>query len=146
MIGFFIALLSGAMMSVQGVWNTGVTKQTSLWVANGFVQITAFAVCMAGWFLEGRHSVLELLKVSPKYYLLGGILGACITWTVIQSMSSLGPAKATMLIVIAQLAVSYLIELAGIFGVERTGFVWHKLIGVLIMAGGIVLFQWGSES
>ena len=45
MIGFFIALLSGAMMSIQGVFNTQVTKTTGVWVSNGWVQITAFAVC-----------------------------------------------------------------------------------------------------
>lgn len=28
MMGFFIALLSGALMSVQGVFNTDVTKST----------------------------------------------------------------------------------------------------------------------
>ena len=33
MIGFFIALLSGALMSVQGVFNTQVTKTTGMWVS-----------------------------------------------------------------------------------------------------------------
>ena len=35
MIGFFIALVSGALMSVQGVFNTQVTKTTGMWVSNG---------------------------------------------------------------------------------------------------------------
>ena len=34
MTGFLIALLSGALMSVQGVFNTQVTKTTGLWVSN----------------------------------------------------------------------------------------------------------------
>ncbi len=42
MAGFLIAILSGALMSIQGVFNTGVTKSSSIWVAAGFVQITAF--------------------------------------------------------------------------------------------------------
>ncbi len=41
MAGIVTALLSGALMSVQGVFNTGVTKQTSVWVASGWVQATA---------------------------------------------------------------------------------------------------------
>ena len=44
MMGFVIALISGALMSVQGVFNTDVTKATSIWVANCWVQITAFLV------------------------------------------------------------------------------------------------------
>ena len=46
MIGFLIALLSGALMSIQGVFNTNVTKQTSLWVSTGWVQFSAFLVCV----------------------------------------------------------------------------------------------------
>ena len=46
MTGFFIALLSGALMSVQGVFNTQVTKTTGMWVSNGWVQFSAFAVCL----------------------------------------------------------------------------------------------------
>ena len=29
-------------MSIQGVFNTEVTKQTSIWVSSGWVQLTAF--------------------------------------------------------------------------------------------------------
>ena len=45
MTGFIIALISGALMSIQGVLNTGVTKQTSIWVSAGWVQLTAFITC-----------------------------------------------------------------------------------------------------
>ena len=44
MIGFLIALISGALMSIQGVFNTGVTKQSGVWVTNSFVQLTGFLV------------------------------------------------------------------------------------------------------
>ena len=74
MIGFFIALISGALMSVQGVFNTQVTKASSIWVASAFVQISAFAVCMAAWFLTDRTSFATISKVEPKYMLLGGAI------------------------------------------------------------------------
>ena len=142
MWGILIALLSGALMSVQGVFNTELTKQTSLWVSTGWVQISAFLVCEAVWLFMGRESVGALMKVENKYILLGGVIGAFITVTVIQSMSSLGPAKAAMLIVIAQLAVAYLIELFGMFGVEKVDFQWRKLLGMAIAIAGIVIFKW----
>ena len=142
MWGILIALLSGALMSVQGVFNTELTKQTSLWVSTGWVQISAFLVCVAAWLFTGRESVGALMTVENKYILLGGVIGAFITVTVIQSMSSLGPAKAAMLIVIAQLAVAYLIELFGMFGVEKVDFQWRKLLGMAIAIAGIVIFKW----
>ena len=142
MIGFFIALLSGALMSIQGVFNTEVTKTTGMWVSNAWVQLTAFAVCLAAWLIAGRDDVMMLGKVEPKYLLLGGVIGAGITWTVIKSVDALGPARSALLIVVSQLAVAYLISLSGMFGMEKEPFSWRKLVGLLIAAGGIVLFQW----
>ena len=142
MIGFFIAMLSGALMSVQGVFNTKLTESTSLWVANAFVQFTAFLLCIAAWLVTDRSSLRSLFNVEPKYFLLGGVMGAFITLTVIKSMDSLGPAKAVMLIVIAQLIVAYLIELFGLFGVEKQPFVWRKAIGALVAIAGFIVFKW----
>ena len=129
-------------MSVQGVFNTKLTESTSLWVANAFVQFTAFLLCIAAWLVTDRSSMRSLFNVEPKYFLLGGVMGAFITLTVIKSMDSLGPAKAVMLIVIAQLIVAYLIELFGLFGVEKQPFVWRKAIGALVAIAGFVVFKW----
>ena len=142
MIGFFIALLSGALMSVQGVFNTQVTKTTGMWVSNAWVQVTAFAVCVIAWLIAGRDNVMTITKVEPKYVLLGGVIGAGITLTVIKSMEQLGPAKAALLIVIAQLIVAYVIELLGLFGVEKEPFSWVKAGGMLLALVGVGIFQW----
>lgn len=144
MWGIIVAIISGALMSVQGVFNTGVTKQTSTWLASAWVALSGFAVAFLLWaiFERNQASVMSLVKVDHKYMLLGGAIGAFITWTVITSMSNLGPAKAVLLIVISQLLVAYLIELFGLFGVEKTEFQWTKLFGVLASVVGFIIFQW----
>ena len=142
MWGIIVALISGALMSVQGVFNTELTKQTSLWVSTGWVQLSAFVVCVGAWLFTGREKVMALAQVDHKYILLGGVIGAFITVTVIQSMSSLGPAKAAMLIVIAQLGIAYVIELFGMFGVDKEPFEWRKVLGMAIAIVGIVIFKW----
>ena len=142
MIGFLIALLSGALMSIQGVFNTQVTKSSSIWVASAFVQFTALLVCLGAWLITDRSSLMAVFQVTPKYMLLGGVIGAFITYTVIQSMNSLGPAKAVMLIVVSQLAVAYLIELFGLFGTEKQPWEWRKAIGMAVAITGIIIFKW----
>ncbi len=140
--GIIIAIVSGALMSIQGVFNEGVTKQTSIWLSSSFVQLTAFIVCVAAWFITGRESSPSaLLTIDNKYMLLGGVFGALITYTVIRSMSALGPAQAVMITVTAQIVAAYLIELFGLFGVEKTDFQWQKLLGVAISVAGIILFK-----
>lgn len=142
MIGFFIALLSGALMSIQGVFNTQVTKASTIWVANVFVQFTALIVCLVVWFFTDRSALTAVVKADPKYMLLGGCIGAFITYTVIKSMDMLGPAKAVMLIVVAQLLVAYVIELFGMFGVEKQPLEVKKVIGMVLAIAGIVIFKW----
>lgn len=139
--GWIIALLAGALMSVQGVFNTKVTDTTGIWVANIFVQFTALLVCVIVWLLTDRSALLTVCKVEPKYMLLGGAIGAVITYTVIKSMDMLGPAKAVMLIVVSQLLIAYVIELLGMFGVEKQPLEWRKVIGMVIAVIGVILFK-----
>ena len=142
MVGILIAILSGILMSVQGVFNTDVTKQSSLWVANSWVQFTALAVCLAAWGISDRSSFAALWKVQPKYVLVGGVIGAFITLTVVKSMNTLGPAQAVLFIVVAQMITAYVIELLGWFGTEKADWSMQKLIGMVIAITGVVIFQW----
>lgn len=142
MTGILTALLSGALMSIQGVFNTQVTKATSLWVSTSFVQFSALLVCLCVWGLMDRQSFLSLMQVPNKWTLLGGVIGAFITVTVIKSMESLGPARSAMLIVISQLIIAYVIELFGWFGVEQQPLEMRKIIGMAIAIAGIVIFKW----
>ena len=141
MIGIFIALISGALMSIQGVFNTEVTNHTSIWVSSSWVQFSAMVVCLAAWLFKERLSFTKLWLVEPKYMLLGGVIGAFITYTVIKGMELLGPARSVMLIVVSQVLVAYLIELFGLFGVDKQPFSWRKMIGMAVAVAGIILFK-----
>ena len=142
MIGIVIAILSGVLMSVQGVFNTDVTEHSSLWVANCWVQATALAVCLAFWGITDRSSFGLLFDFRPKYVLLGGAIGAFITLTVIKSMDLMGPAQAVLFIVIAQMISAYLIELFGLFGSEKADWSIQKLVGMIVAIAGVIIFQW----
>lgn len=136
-----IAIISGALMSIQGVFNTQVTKTAGIWVGSAWVQFSALICCVLLWLVNGKDKVLTLFETTPAYTLLGGVIGAGITWTVIKSMESVGPAKATFFIVLTQLSVSYLIEVFGMFGVDRQPLEWKKVLGLLIALAGIGIFS-----
>ena len=82
MWGILVALLSGALMSLQGIFNTEVTKQSSIWAAAGWVQMTALVTCVVLYFVTGRGEIWGMFSIDRKYMLLGGVMGAFITWTV----------------------------------------------------------------
>jgi transporter family-2 protein len=131
-------------MSVQGVFNTRVMDSSNMWAATSWVHITALAASISIWFFTGREALLSVFDVSEKIYLFGGVIGAFITYTVIKGISDLGPAYATMFILLAQLVVSYMIEVFGLFGTEKVSFEWIKFIGVALMISGIVVFCRGG--
>lgn len=143
MFGMIISIVSGILMALQGVFNTQVTKQTSVWVSAAFVQFSALIVCLIAWVVTGREgSFGGILHVKPWYMLLGGVMGAFITYTVIVGMEQLGPARAVLFIISAQLIAAYLVELFGLFGSQKAGFDWTKLAGVIVFIAGIVIFKW----
>ena len=47
-----------------------------------------------------------------------------------------------MLIVISQLIIAYVIELFGMFGVDKQPFEWRRVLGMAVCIGGIILFKW----
>jgi transporter family-2 protein len=112
-----------------------------MWATNSWVHLSAFITSISIWFFTGRENLLSVFNVSNKLYLFGGVIGAFITFTVIRSISGLGPAYATMLILLAQLVASCIIEGFGLFGTEKMCFEWSKLIGVALMIAGIIVFQ-----
>ncbi len=141
MAGFFIAMISGALMSIQGVFNTDVTKSSSIWVASGFVQLTALVVCVIMWLVTGRPEIGGIIKTEPKIALLGGVLGAFITYTVVKSIEFMGTANAILVVVITQIAVAYLIEIFGLFGSKKCEFSWMRLGGLVLAIAGVAVFE-----
>lgn len=63
MFGIIAALLSGALMSIQGVFNTEVTKQTGTWLTNSFVQCTGFLVCLIIWFFKEKKKMNQPIEI-----------------------------------------------------------------------------------
>ena len=145
-MGWIISMLSGILMSLQGIFNTQVNEQTTLWVSTVWAQFSALIVCLLCWGYADRSSFMLLKEVTPRYMLAGGILGAGITVTVILGMKWIGPAQSTVFIVVAQMVFSWMAEKFGWFGVEKTPFSWLQLGGILLAAGGLIMIRMAGES
>lgn len=142
MWGIIFSIISGVAMSVQGVFNTQLTKKIGVWETTVLTQGIALLTALIVLFLAGDGS-FKNLRDANKLYLLAGVLGTVITFTVIQSMSDLGPAVAVATILVAQLIAAALINHFGWFGTEvvHTSVI-RQLIGVAVMITGIIIFKW----
>ena len=90
----------------------------------------------------GREPIGDLFRVKPWYLLLGGAIGAFITITVIWSMGRARPGEGGDADRHFPARSGVLIELFGLFGMEKTDFTVRKLLGMAVAVVGIVVFQW----
>ncbi|MBR3268681.1 MAG: DMT family transporter [Oscillospiraceae bacterium] len=143
MVGILAAALSGVLMSVQGVCNTGASKTAGLWTTGAFVSLTAGAVCLCIRLFAGRGEggFSALPEVQPRYLLLGGLFGALITGTVVFGISRLGTARAELVIVVAQLAAAYCISVFGWLQSEQEPFLWRKLLALCVALAGVIWYS-----
>ena len=142
-MGYLFAIISGICMSIQGVMNTRLSEKTGLFLANAYVQGTAFLISVLLVLFSQNNKFRGFSEVN-KFYLLGGLFGIIITLTVMLSVKGTSPAVAISSIVISQLVFAALIDAFGLMGTEKTDFGWNKYIGTALMTGGIILFKFRS--
>ena len=135
-----MSIIAGAVMSIQGVFNTRLSEKTGLFESNVIVQGTAFLAALLIWWFFGKGDIKAVTQVN-KLYLAGGILGTVITVTVMLGMKNLSPAYAVSIILVSQLLTAGAIDLFGLFGTEKIVFGARKIIGVITMILGMLLFK-----
>ncbi|MBS7298199.1 MAG: DMT family transporter [Eubacteriales bacterium] len=140
MTGVLMCILSGAAMSVQGVFNTRLSDKIGLLESNLIVQ--AIAVVLAAISLFWAKGSFSQIGGVNKLYLTGGVLAMVITVTVMLGIKNLSPTIAISIILVSQLAAAALIDAFGLFDSERVVFGIRKIIGLAVMIGGIILFSY----
>lgn len=143
MFGIILAIISGAAMSIQGVFNTRVSEKIGTWETNTIVQGSAFAIALIIMLILRNGSLSEIRSVN-KLYLLGGAIGVVITYTVMAAVGTLGPTFGISIILISQLLTAGIIDAFALFGSEKIKFAAHNYLGIIIMIVGIIIFKWKS--
>ncbi|MHC1685026.1 MAG: DMT family transporter [Clostridiaceae bacterium] len=140
MFGFLVAIVSGVAMSIQGIFNTRLSEKIGTWETNLLVQGIGFLITLAIFLFLG-HNNLRNIKNVNKLYLLGGVLAVIITYTVMASISTLGPTFAIATILVAQLLSAAIVEHLGLFDSTCCRFTANEFVGVFLMIAGIIVFK-----
>jgi len=127
-------------MSIQGVFNTRLSEKIGTWQTNVFIQGTAFILATLILILL-RGGDFSNIKQVNKLYLTGGIFAVIITFTVMQGMKLIGITTAVSTILVAQIVAAALIDNFGIFGTSHVKFDFTKIIGLITMITGIIIFK-----
>lgn len=128
-------------MSLQGVFNTRLSSKIGSWETNVVVQGSGLILTVLILLIFGNGHFKEIKNVN-KLYLLGGVLGVVIIFTVMEGISMMGPTYSIATILVAQLTAAGIIDAFGLFDSTKISFGWTKIIGIVIMIIGIVIFKW----
>lgn len=141
MLGLIFSIMAGLLVALQSVFNTSVTDKIGFWETNTFVHGTGFLFTFIIMMLFGNGTFKRIGEVN-KLYLLGGIFGALIVFCVTKSISLAGATMTVSVMLIAQLIMSTCIDSLGLFGMEKIEFHFTRILGVLVMIAGVVIFKW----
>ncbi|MEK0316724.1 DMT family transporter [Cohnella sp. 56] len=140
LLGLALAMFSGALVSLQNVFNSKLGAKTDIWVTTAIVLGLGFAASFGiGLALEGgRMFALQQMKT---WYGFSGIVGVVIVVSMVQSIRRLGPTFAVSVMMVCQLVCALLMDSFGWLGLQRIGVSPTRMIGLLIVAAGIAVFK-----
>ncbi|MEO3944904.1 DMT family transporter [Gorillibacterium sp. CAU 1737] len=144
LIGIALALLAGSLVSLQNVFNSKMNERTGSWSTTTIVLAMGFlASFVLGAIMEGA-SFFTLQPIKP-WYAFSGLLGVGVVICLVNALRLTSPTFAVSLVMTSQLATALLFDSFGGLGLEKVPFAFNKLIGVLIIIAGVMVFQFGGK-
>ncbi|ULO04709.1 DMT family transporter [Paenibacillus sp. 19GGS1-52] len=143
-IGLLLALAAGSLVSMQNIFNTKVNEHTGSWATTTLVLGMGFVASLTiGLLFEGKQ-MFTLPNMQPWYW-ISGLIGVGVVICLVQGTKLLGPTYAISIVLTAQLAFALLWDSLGWLGLEQVPFTINKLLGVLVIVGGIIVFKLGGR-
>ncbi|MGM0896972.1 MAG: DMT family transporter [Bacillota bacterium] len=140
-LGIILALSGGVFVCLQNIFNANVKQHVSVWTTTALVLFLGFfGSFMAGLAFNGMG--LFRFEAEPWFW-FSGVLGVGVVVCVTQGVQTLGPSRAISIVMVSQIFFGLMWDTAGWFGLEQVPFTWQSLAGVLLISGGILLFQFG---
>ncbi len=133
-------VVAGALVGLQAPINStlgktvGTFAAASVSFAIGLTLLIAITLVAGGGFGQvGEAADLRW------YYLTGGILGAAYVTTVLLTVRELGAGGVTAATIAGQLAMSVLVDRAGLLGLPERGLTAQRVAGLVLLAAGTFL-------
>ena len=143
-----VALAAGVALATQSAINTQLAKAMS-----GEAVIATFISFAVGtivlffiaWVKTDLWGNLSTIPSQPWWKLIGGVLGAIVVFTTVLLAPKLGITAMLFFIIVGQLITATTIDHFGLIGMPIREVNITKLIGLIIVAFGLVFYFFGDK-
>jgi bacterial/archaeal transporter family-2 protein len=143
-LGLFFAVLAGLLVGLQNIFNAKVNEQAGTWATTALVLGLGFLASITlGLVFEGRG--LFMLDNMKTWHWFSGLFGVGVVVCLVQGTRLLGPTYAIAIVLTSQLGFALLWDSLGWFGLEKIPFTFQQLVGVLVIAGGVIVFKFSGS-
>ena len=142
-LGLFFAVLAGLLVGLQNIFNAKVNEQAGTWATTALVLGLGFLASMTlGLVFE--DSGLFTMDNMKTWHWFSGLIGVGVVVCLVQGTRLLGPTYAIAIVLTSQLGFALLWDSLGWFGLEKIPFTFQQLVGVLVIAGGVIVFKFSG--
>ncbi|AHM68315.1 membrane protein [Paenibacillus polymyxa] len=140
MRGILFAFLGGACITLQGVANTRISQDIGTWQAATVTQLIGFILAASVWMFTKDGRVSEMKEVKPMY-LWGGAFAAIIIFSEVTAIQHIGVTFTISALLIAQLCLTFLVDIKGWFGIVKQKMKLPQFIGIGMMIAGVIILK-----
>ena len=140
MRGVLFAFLGGAFITLQGVANARISKDIGPWQTATITQLTGFVLAVL-ILLFIRDKKWQGFKHVKPLFLVGGAFGAVVIFSNVMAIQRMGVTLTISALLIAQLALTFIIDSKGWFGLVKQRMRLPQFIGIGIMIAGVVILR-----
>ncbi|MDN4081793.1 DMT family transporter [Paenibacillus polymyxa] len=140
MRGILFAFLGGACITLQGVANTRISQDIGTWQAATVTQLIGFILAASVWMYTKDGRVSEMKQVKPMY-LWGGAFAAIIIFSEVTAIQHIGVTFTISALLIAQLCLTFLVDIKGWFGIVKQKMKLPQFIGIGMMIAGVIILK-----
>ena len=135
-----LAVAAGLAGSVQIAVMSRLGERIGVLQALGFATLLT-AVLGLAVVIVARRSVSGYMHAlhQPWWVLSGGVLSLLIVFTITYAGPRIGVAATVGILIAGQLVMGAAIDRFGLFGSQRIGLHWPRLVGIALLAVGAAL-------
>jgi bacterial/archaeal transporter family-2 protein len=135
-----LAVAAGLAGSVQVAVMSRLGERIGVTEALGFSTLLTAAIALVAVAAVTRSvGGYERALHQPWWMLTGGLMGVLIIFTVTYAGPRIGVAATVGILIAGQLVMGAAVDRFGLFGSQRIGLHWERVLGIVLLAAGAAL-------